>query len=110
LEELTLLQTRGSELCFAIVSPPQARNHLLEGMQIAALWHTEMVGELATLQTVVSSTLEFTLGHLPDKTIWVEAVNEMVAEFYKLEEQLSWLKWPGVRICDLLLSLSSGQA
>jgi hypothetical protein len=27
-EELTLLQTRGSKLCLAIVGPPQVRNHL----------------------------------------------------------------------------------
>jgi hypothetical protein len=110
LEELTLLQTRGSELCFAIVGPPQARNHLSEGMQITALWHTEMARELAMLQTAVSSALEFMLGRLPDKTIQVEVVNEMVAEIYKLEERRSRPKCPGVRICDLLLVPSFGRA
>jgi hypothetical protein len=30
-EEVTLLQTRGSELCLAIVRPPRVRNHLSEG-------------------------------------------------------------------------------
>jgi chromosome segregation ATPase len=31
-EELTLLQARGSELCQAIVGPPRVRSHLSEGM------------------------------------------------------------------------------
>jgi hypothetical protein len=48
-EELTRLYTQGSELCLAIVCPPWVRNHLLEGIQITALRHTEMVGELAAL-------------------------------------------------------------
>jgi hypothetical protein len=42
-QELTLLQTRGSELCLAKVGPSTVRGHLLEGMQIAAGRHTEMV-------------------------------------------------------------------
>jgi hypothetical protein len=41
-KELTLLQTRGSKLCFAIVGPPRARNHLSKGMWIAILHHSEM--------------------------------------------------------------------
>jgi hypothetical protein len=67
-------------------SPPRVRNHLLEGMQIAALHHTEMAQELATLWTVVSSIVEFMLGCSPDETFWVEVVDELVAEFWKLEE------------------------
>jgi hypothetical protein len=35
-EELTLLQTRGSELCHAIVGAPRVRNHFSEGMQLVA--------------------------------------------------------------------------
>jgi hypothetical protein len=62
LEELILLQTRGSELCLAIIGPPQVRNHLLEGMRIAALRHTKMAGELAMLLTVMSYAMEFALG------------------------------------------------
>jgi hypothetical protein len=31
-KELTLLQTRGSELCHAIIGPPRAKHHLSEGM------------------------------------------------------------------------------
>jgi hypothetical protein len=42
-EELTLQQTRGSEQCLAIVGPPRVRSHLLEGMWITVLHHTEMV-------------------------------------------------------------------
>jgi hypothetical protein len=41
-EDLTLLQTRGSELCHAIIGPPRARHHLTEGMWLAALHNTEM--------------------------------------------------------------------
>jgi hypothetical protein len=36
-EELTLLQTWGSELLHAIVGPPRVRNHLLVKMRLAAL-------------------------------------------------------------------------
>jgi hypothetical protein len=81
LGELTLLLTRGSELCIAIVDPPWVKNHLSEGMQIATLHHIEMAGELAALQMVLSSTIEFTLGCLPDETFWVEVMDELVAEF-----------------------------
>jgi hypothetical protein len=66
-EELTLLQTQGSELCLAIVGSPRVRNHLSEGMRVAALCHTEMAGELAVLRAVVFSAVEFTLGCLPDE-------------------------------------------
>jgi hypothetical protein len=38
------------------------RNHLSEGMRIAALHHTKMAGELATLRTVESYTAEFALA------------------------------------------------
>jgi hypothetical protein len=68
-EELTLLQTRGFKLCFAIVDPPQVRNHLLEGVQIAALRPTEMVRELATLRSTVSSAVEMALECSSDETI-----------------------------------------
>jgi hypothetical protein len=93
LEELTILQTRDSELCFAIVGPPFVRNHLLEWMQIAALHHNMMAGELAALRTAVYSTVEFTLGRSPNETFWVEVVDELVAEFWKLEEWCSWPEW-----------------
>jgi hypothetical protein len=43
-EVLTLLQTRGSELCHSIISPARSRHHLSKGMRLAALRHTEMVG------------------------------------------------------------------
>jgi hypothetical protein len=102
-EELILLQTWGFELCFAIVGPPQVRNHLSEGMRIAALRHTEMVGELAALRAAVSSTMEMALGRSPDETFQVEIVGELVAEFRKLEGQCSRLEQLGVRIYDLLL-------
>jgi hypothetical protein len=81
LEELTFLQTQSSKLCFAIVSPPWARNHRSKGKQIATLHHTEMAGELAALRMMVSSTVEFALGRSPIETFWVEVVDELVAEF-----------------------------
>jgi hypothetical protein len=41
-QELTLLQTRESELCLAIVGLPRVWGHLFEGMRIAIICHTEM--------------------------------------------------------------------
>jgi hypothetical protein len=50
-------------------------------MQIAALHHTEMAGELAALRALVSSTTEFTLGCSPNEAFQVEGVDELIAEF-----------------------------
>jgi hypothetical protein len=91
-EELTLLQTWGSELCLVIVGPPQVRNHLSKGMHIASLCHTEMARELAALWLTVTSVVEFTLGRSPDETFRVEVVDELVAKFWKLEERRSRLE------------------
>jgi hypothetical protein len=110
LEELTLLQTWGFDLCHTIVGPPRVRHHLSEGMQLVALHHTEMVRELAAFWAVVSSTTESTLGCSPNDTFHVEIVGELVATFQKLEEQRSWLERPTVRIYDLLLGLPPNQA
>jgi hypothetical protein len=77
-EELTLLQTRGSELCHTIISPLWVRHHLSEGMQHMSLHHTEMVGELAVLWAVVS-----VLGRSPSDTFCVEVVGELVTEYQK---------------------------
>jgi hypothetical protein len=79
-EELTLLQTRGSELCHAIVGTPRVRNHFSEGMQLAALRHTEVAGELATW-AAMSSTVELALGRSPNEVFRVEVVGELVAKF-----------------------------
>jgi hypothetical protein len=67
------------------------RNHLSEGMQIAALYHIEMVRELAALHTVVSSTMEFVLRHSPNKTFQMEIVDKLIAEFRRQEERRSHL-------------------
>jgi hypothetical protein len=83
---------------------------LSEGMWITALRHTEMAEELNVLQTTVSSAVEFALGRSPDETFRVEVVDELVAEFRKLEERFSRFEWPGTRIYDLLLGPPSGQA
>jgi hypothetical protein len=109
-EELTLLQTWGSELCLAIIGQPWVRNHLLEGMWATALRNTEMGGDLAVLRAVVSSTVESVLGRSSDETFRVEVMGELAVEFWKQEEQRSWLERPSARICDLLLGPPPGQA
>jgi hypothetical protein len=53
-EELSLLWAWGAELCHAIISSSWVRNHLSARMQAAALYHTEMVGELTGLRAAVS--------------------------------------------------------
>jgi hypothetical protein len=83
---------------------------LSEGLQIATLPHTNMAGELAALWTAVSSTVEFMLRCLPDETFQMEVMDELVANFQKPEERCSWLEWPGLRICDLLLGPPSGRS
>jgi hypothetical protein len=80
-EELTLLQTQGSELCHVIIDPPQTRHHLSEGMRLAALRHTEMAGELAVLWAAVSSATESVLGRSPNNTFRLEVVGELAVEF-----------------------------
>jgi hypothetical protein len=67
-EELTLLEIRGSKLCLAVVGPLRVRSHLSEGMWVIALYDTEMAGELATLRVTMSSVVEFALEHSPKDT------------------------------------------
>jgi hypothetical protein len=107
-EELTLLQTRGSELCHPIVSSPLSRHHLCEGMRHAALRHTEMAGEFSALRVAVSFVVESVLGRSPNNTFHVEVVGELVAKFQKLEEQCSRLERHAVRICKQLLGPPPG--
>jgi hypothetical protein len=80
-DELTLLQTQGSELCRAIVYHPWARHHLSKGMWLAALYHTAMARELAALRVAMSTTTELVLGHSPSNTFNVEAVSNLATEF-----------------------------
>jgi hypothetical protein len=80
------MQTRGSELCLAIVGRLRVRSFLSEGMHITALHHTGMAEQLAMLQAAVSSAAEFMLRHSPFETFWVEVVDEMFAEFQKQKE------------------------
>jgi hypothetical protein len=97
------LQTRGSELCHAIVGPPWVRNHLLEMMRLVARLHTKLAKELATLRATVSSTTELVLGRSPDDAFRVEVVGELAVEFQKIEDWHSQLERPTARICDWLL-------
>jgi hypothetical protein len=85
-KELSLLWAWGSKLCLAIVDLPWVRNFLLEGMRVANLCHTEVVGELAVLRVAVSSAMELVLGRSPDETFWVEVMDELVVEFWRVEE------------------------
>jgi hypothetical protein len=79
------------------------RNHLPGRMRAATLHHTEMVRELTALEAAVSPTSESVLGRSHDETFPVEVVDELVAEFQKLEELCSRLEWPSASFCDLLL-------
>jgi hypothetical protein len=97
-------------MCHAIIDPPWARHLLSEGMRHAALCHTEMPGELASLCAVVSSTMESALGCSPNDTFRVEVVGELVVKFQKLEERRSQLEHSAMRICDLLLGPPPGRA
>jgi hypothetical protein len=79
-------------------------------MRAAAILHIEMAWDLAALWAVVTSSMELVLGHSPDETFWVEIMDELVAQFRKLEEMCSWLERPDARTCDLHLSLPPDQA
>jgi hypothetical protein len=79
--ELTLLQTRGSELCHIIVSLTWARHHLSKGMRLVALHHTEMAGELASLLAIVPSVAESVLGCSPTDAFHEEVVGEPAEKF-----------------------------
>jgi hypothetical protein len=57
------------------------QGHLSEGMQSAAIRHTEMAEQLATLRAAVSSVTQSVLRHSPSDTFWVEVVDEVVTEF-----------------------------
>jgi hypothetical protein len=50
-------------------------------MQLAALLHSKMAGELATLQATVSSVVESALGRSTDEIFQVEVVSELVTDF-----------------------------
>jgi hypothetical protein len=102
-QELTLLQTRGSELCQAIVDPPRVRSHVSEGMKIAALYNTKMVEQLAALQAAVSSATQFVLECSPTMALQVDVLDELVTEFRKQEERRSCIKQSGMMVCNLIL-------
>jgi hypothetical protein len=72
------------------------------------LHHAEMVEELAVLWAAVSSAMEFALGRSPNEAFRVEVVDEVVAEFWKLEELRSCLERPGTRVYNFILGPPSG--
>jgi hypothetical protein len=69
-----------------------------------------MVGELAALCVVVSSTAKSVLWCSPCDTFRVEVVGELAIEFQKMEEQQSWLERPITRIYELFLGPPSDRA
>jgi hypothetical protein len=83
--------------------PHGAWHHLSDGMSLAALRHTEMAREFATLWAVVSYAVELVLGNLPDDAFHVEVVGELATDFQKMEDQCSSLERQAARICSLLL-------
>jgi hypothetical protein len=68
-QEHTLLQTWGSELCQAIVGPLRLRSHMSKGMRIAALCHTEMAEQLALLRVLLSSVGQSVHGRSPTEAL-----------------------------------------
>jgi hypothetical protein len=97
-------------LCHAIIDPPRVRHHLSKGMRLTAIHHTKIARELATLWAAVPTTVESVLGHSPSDTYRVEVVDEMAAEFEKMEDRHSRLEWPAARIYDLVLGTPPGRA
>jgi hypothetical protein len=79
-------------------------------MRAAAIRHIEMAGVLAILRVVVTSTVALVLGCSPDETFRVEIMDEVVAQFQKLEELCLGRERPGTRICDLLQGPPPDQA
>jgi hypothetical protein len=90
--------------------PTTGEESLVGGDAGRYLCHTEVDGELSTLWAAVSSTVELVLGRSPDETFQVEVMDELVAEFQRLEELYSQLEWPATRIYVLLLGPPLGQA
>jgi hypothetical protein len=62
-----------------------------------------VVEELAAFQATVSSATESVLGRSLGNTAHEEVVNELVAEFQKLEMRHLKLEWLVAWILDLLL-------
>jgi hypothetical protein len=79
-------------------------------MQIGALRHAQMIKELLMLQVVISSATEIVLRRLPTKTLRVEVVDELVAEFWKQEKRWSRLERHGTSVCDPILGPPFGRA
>jgi hypothetical protein len=68
-----------------------------------------MAGELAAFWAAVSSAAESVLKRSPGDTAHAEVLGELVAEFEKVEGQLSQLERPATRVCNLLIELPPGR-
>jgi hypothetical protein len=87
--ELSLLQAWGTELCFVILGPSAVKSPLTTRMRAAALCHARVVEELTVLWMAVSSTTELVLGLSHGEASRVEVMNELTANFQKLEQLFS---------------------
>jgi hypothetical protein len=96
-------------LCLAIVSPSTVQGHLSEGIQSAIVHHTYMVGQLAALRAVVSSTMQSVLRCSLSKALWVDIVDEILAEFWEKAKRCSRLLYFGMRGFDWILGPPLGQ-
>jgi hypothetical protein len=52
-------------------------------VRIAAIRHIEMVGQLSTLQVVVSSVVHFVLRRLSTEAFSVDVVDEILTDFWE---------------------------
>jgi hypothetical protein len=98
LEELTLLQARGSKLY-------HTKRGCWEQLEELTLLHLSITFQRGC-GSLLSTTLrwpEFTLVRSPNETFQVEVVDELVAKFQKLDERRSWYEQPSMRIYDLLI-------
>jgi hypothetical protein len=98
LEELTLLQARGSKLY-------HTKRGCWEQLEELTLLHLSITYQRGC-GSLLSATLrwpEFTLVRSPNETFRVEVVDELVAKFQKLDERCSWYEQPSMRIYDLLI-------
>jgi hypothetical protein len=55
-------------------------------MQLVALRHTEMAGELAALRVAVCTAVKSVLGRPPGDTFHVEVVIKLATKFQKMED------------------------
>jgi hypothetical protein len=118
-EELTLLQTRGSDLCHAFIGPPRARHHLSEGMRHAALRRTEMAWSRRThvLSGLPRGSVTCSLGHHPVGPDWAivwtslpDSLGRRWQHTREVDAELDALRTSAMRVWDLVLDSIDGSS